>query len=250
MVRAREHSTSRKARCIRRSTASRPLDCSRAMDDGRRSPPPRVPAHETGTHGARTRAQGLEGVLTRGRGRGDVIEAYLDELSCVLGRSGSVDASAARPRRVRGSSAERRRGARALWLTGRAGQPVRRRARSASLPPGCGQRICRARRRGGRLCPVVRRSRLRRAACTRQVVAPGAAHASRRDRGAASRVRRRHSRARADAAARERALPSAELAVINRRTGVAPLVSGLVTVAALAILAFELGETSPTGGSR
>ena len=42
---------------------------------------------------------------------------------------------------------------------------------------------------------------------------------------------------------RERVLPSAELAVINRRTGVA-LVSGFVTVAALAILASELRNVS------
>ena len=42
---------------------------------------------------------------------------------------------------------------------------------------------------------------------------------------------------------RERVLPSAELAVINRRTGVA-LVSGFVTVAALATLALELRNVS------
>lgn len=42
---------------------------------------------------------------------------------------------------------------------------------------------------------------------------------------------------------RERVLPSAELTVINRRTGVA-LVSGVVTMAALALLAFELRNDS------
>ena len=42
---------------------------------------------------------------------------------------------------------------------------------------------------------------------------------------------------------RERVLPSAELTVINRRTGVA-LVSGFVTMAALAILALELRAVS------
>ena len=42
---------------------------------------------------------------------------------------------------------------------------------------------------------------------------------------------------------RERVLPSAELAVINRRTSVA-LVSGTVTMAALAVLALELQDVS------
>ena len=42
---------------------------------------------------------------------------------------------------------------------------------------------------------------------------------------------------------RERVLPSAELTVINRRTGVA-LVSGLVTMVALAILSLELRDVS------
>jgi hypothetical protein len=42
---------------------------------------------------------------------------------------------------------------------------------------------------------------------------------------------------------RERVLPSRELSVINRRTGVA-LLSGLVTMAALAVLALELRDVS------
>jgi hypothetical protein len=44
---------------------------------------------------------------------------------------------------------------------------------------------------------------------------------------------------------RERVLPSTELTVINRRTSVA-LVSGFVTMAALAILALELRDVSTT----
>ena len=78
------------------------------VDDGRGQAPSRLPAHEARPHVSRTGARGVEGIRPRRRGGGDVIEAYLDELSSELGQVGIRGRLAsAHPGRVGGSSAER-----------------------------------------------------------------------------------------------------------------------------------------------